>query len=133
MFLGKSSIHSIICTWFLVVAGFPLYYLMPDRDWTYEYWGAPAEIVQSSKSAENPGEKHMQGVYARIFIVRPSARNLSNFRAAGFTTPWMSSCANTHCPVHIATATGMGMGAWIMWNAETDLYWCATIAATKAG
>lgn len=24
---------------FLVVAGFPLCYLMPDRDWNYEYWG----------------------------------------------------------------------------------------------
>lgn len=89
MFLGKSSILSIICTWFLVVAGFPLYYLMPDRDWNYEYWEAPVEIVQSSKIAENPGEKYMQGVYARIFIVRPSTRNLSNFRAAGFT-----SCAH---------------------------------------
>ena len=39
MFLGKSSIYSIICTRFLVVADFPLCYLMPDRDWNYEYWG----------------------------------------------------------------------------------------------
>ena len=56
MFLVKSSIYSIICTRFLVVAGFPLCYLMPDLDWNCEYREAPAEIVKSSMSAENPGE-----------------------------------------------------------------------------
>lgn len=77
---------TIIMIWFLVVAGWPLYYLMPDRDWNYECWGAPEEIVKSSKSGDNPGEKYMKGVYARIFIVRPSAENLTHFRAPGFTS-----------------------------------------------
>ena len=65
--------------WLVLVAGLPVYYLRPDCDWYYARWGAPEEIVKSCRSADNPlyGD---EGVYARIFIVRPSAENLEHFR-----------------------------------------------------
>ncbi len=65
--------------WLIIVAGLPLYYLMPDRDWNYEYWGAPEQIVVSSRSQENPWRRD-EGVYTRIFIARPSAENRQHFK-----------------------------------------------------
>ena len=66
--------------WLIVVAGLPIYYyLLPDRDWNYEYWGAPEEIIISRRNQENRLYKNEQ-VYTRIFIARPSAANKQLFR-----------------------------------------------------
>lgn len=68
--------------WLIVVAGLPIYYyLLPDRDWNYEYWGAPEEILVSSRSRENPWRGD-EGVFTRIFIARPSAENMQQFRVS---------------------------------------------------
>ena len=66
--------------WLIVVAGLPIYYyLLPDRDWNYESWGAPEEIIVSRRSQENRLHGDEQ-VYTRIFIARPSAANKQLFR-----------------------------------------------------
>ena len=66
--------------WLIVVAGLPIYYyLLPDRDWNYESWGAPEEIIVSRRSQENRLHGDEQ-VYTRIFIARPSATNKQLFR-----------------------------------------------------
>ncbi len=66
--------------WLVVVAGLPIYYyLLPERDWNYEDWGAPDVIVVSRKHEENPWRGDEQ-IYSRIFIARPSAANMTHFR-----------------------------------------------------
>lgn len=78
--------------WVFIIAGLPLYYLMPDRDWNYEYWGAPEHIIESDTSPENPFCQGEQ-VYTRIFIARPSAVNMQHFdevSASGSTARRMS-------------------------------------------
>lgn len=77
--IGKRLARCLLILWLVLVAGLPAYYLMPDCDWNYEYWGAPEEIVKSHMSPENPVYQD-EGVYSRIFIVRPSAQNLLLFR-----------------------------------------------------
>lgn len=76
---GRRIWRRLCIIWLIIVAGLPLYYLMPDRDWNYEYWGAPEQIVVSSRSQENPWYSD-EGVYTRIFIARPSAENRQHFR-----------------------------------------------------
>lgn len=78
--------------WVFIIAGLPLYYLMPDRDWNYEYWGAPESIIKTTTSPENPFCQD-EGVYTRIFIARPSAVNMQHFdevSASGSTARRMS-------------------------------------------
>ena len=65
--------------WLALVAGLPLYYLMPDRDWNYEYWGAPEQIIISRMRWSNPWRQD-EGVYSRIFIARPAAAHKVHFR-----------------------------------------------------
>ena len=70
----------LLYIWLIVVAGLPVYYfLLPDRDWNYESWGAPEEIIVSRRSQENRLHGDEQ-VYTRIFIARPSATNKQLFR-----------------------------------------------------
>jgi hypothetical protein len=76
----------LVGVWCFIVAGFPLYYLMPDRDWNYEYWGAPEHIIESDTSPENPFYQD-EGVYTRIFIARPSAVNMQRFDEVSATGP----------------------------------------------
>ncbi len=71
--------RGLLILWLLLVAGLPLYYLMPDRDWNYEYWGAPEQIVKSRMRRDNPWRQD-EGVYTRIFIARPSAEHRQHFR-----------------------------------------------------
>ena len=82
----------LVGVWCFIVAGFPLYYLIPDRDWNYEDWGAPEHIIESDTSPENPFCQGEQ-VYTRIFIARPSAVNMQHFdevSASGSTARRMS-------------------------------------------
>ena len=72
--------------WVFIIAGLPLYYLMPDRDWNYEYWGAPESIIKTTTSPENPFCQGEQ-VYTRIFIARPSAVNMQRFDEVSATGP----------------------------------------------
>ena len=65
--------------WLALVAGLPLYYLMPDRDWNYEYWGAPEQIIISRMRWNNPWHSD-ENVYSRIFVARPSADHRLHFR-----------------------------------------------------
>ncbi len=69
----------LIGCWLLLVAGWPVYYLLPDRDWYYPCWGAPLEILESRRISENPHYRN-ENVYSRVFIVRPSEKNLAYFR-----------------------------------------------------
>ena len=66
----------MIGIWLLLVAGLPVYYLRPERDWYYSSWGSPQEILTSGRLADNPLYKD-EGVYSRVFIVRPSEENLA--------------------------------------------------------
>lgn len=75
---GQRICKGLLILWLMLVAGLPAYYLMPARDWNYEDWGAPEEIVKSRMSWDNPANRE-KGVYARVFIVRPSAQNLAHF------------------------------------------------------
>ena len=65
--------------WLALVAGLPLYYLMPDRDWNYEDWGEPEQIIISRMRWDNPWRQD-EGVYSRIFIARPAAAHKVHFR-----------------------------------------------------
>lgn len=65
--------------WLALVAGLPLYYLMPDRDWNYEDWGAPEQIIISRMRWNHPHHQDEATAHTRVFIVRPSAENLSRF------------------------------------------------------
>jgi hypothetical protein len=76
----------LVGVWCFIVAGFPLYYLMPDRDWNYEDWGAPEQIIKSDTSPENPFCQGEQ-VYTRIFIARPSAVNMQRLGEVSATGP----------------------------------------------
>lgn len=69
--------------WLLLVAGLPIYYLLPNRDWYYGDWGEPQKILESHQISENPLYKD-EGVYTRVFIVRPSEENLDCFRSLPF-------------------------------------------------
>ena len=66
--------------WLLLAVGLPVYYLQPDRDWYYKEWGEPREILESRRISENPLYRN-EGVYTRVFIVRPSEANLDCFRS----------------------------------------------------
>ena len=79
----KGGWQVLLLIWLVLVVGYPIYYLRPDCDWSYAYWGAPEEIVTSCRSSDNPMHGD-EGVYARIFIVRPSVENLACFRGAAY-------------------------------------------------
>lgn len=69
----------LVLIWMLVVAGLPIYYLRSDCDWDYSRWGAPGEILETKRSPEN----HLhgdEGVYTRVFVVRPSKDNYISFK-----------------------------------------------------
>ena len=72
--------------WVFIIAGLPLYYLMPDRDWNYEDWGTPEGIIKTTTSPENPFCQGEQ-VYTRIFIARPSAVNMQHFDEVSASGP----------------------------------------------
>lgn len=74
----KSKMRKFFIVWLIMLAGFPVYYLMPERDWNYQYWGAPQEIVKSRMFLENPAHPGERG-YSRVFIIRPSAENCMRF------------------------------------------------------
>ncbi|MBE6415438.1 MAG: hypothetical protein E7032_02770 [Akkermansiaceae bacterium] len=79
--VGKKRSNSkllLVVIWMLVVAGLPIYYLRPDCDWDYSRWAAPEEILETKQSPEN----HLhgdEGVYTRVFVVRPSKANYISF------------------------------------------------------
>ncbi len=85
----------LVVIWMLVVAGLPIYYLRPDCDWDYSRWAAPEEILETKQSPEN----HLhgdEGVYTRVFVVRPSKANYISFNIKGeqsskSITPFLSS------------------------------------------
>lgn len=70
----------LVGLWLLLVAGWPVYYLLPDRDWHYPCWGEPNEIWESLQLSENPHYRD-EHVYSRVFIVRPSVENLAYVRS----------------------------------------------------
>ena len=65
----------IFILWLLIVLGLPVYYLRPDCDWYYARWGTPEQIVKSRINFDNPLYED-EGVYTRVFVVRPSAETL---------------------------------------------------------
>ena len=69
--------------WLLIVAGLPVYYLRPDCDWYYARWGTPEQIVKSRINFDNPLYED-EGVYTRVFVVRPSAETLELLGADSF-------------------------------------------------
>lgn len=85
----------LVVIWMLVVAGLPIYYLRPDCDWDYSRWAAPEEILETKQSPEN----HLhgdEGVYTRVFVVRPSKANYISFdikreQSRKSITPFLSS------------------------------------------
>ncbi len=79
--------------WLLLVAGWPVYYLQPDRDWYYPCWGAPMEILESHRISENP-HYEKEDVYSRVFVVRPSEENLAYFRSLKYTHCLYSEAVN---------------------------------------
>lgn len=76
---GAKIKRGLLILWLALVAGLPLYYLMPDRDWNYEDWGAPEHIIRSRMRWDNPWRQD-EGVYSRIFIARPAAAHKVHFR-----------------------------------------------------
>ncbi len=76
---GAKIKRGLLILWLALVAGLPLYYLMPDRDWNYEDWGAPEQIIRSRMRWDNPWRQD-EGVYTRIFIARPAAAHKVHFR-----------------------------------------------------
>lgn len=95
---GKKGINRrrwIVGIWLLFVAGLPIYYLRPDCDWDYSRWAAPEEILETKQSPEN----HLhgdEGVYTRVFVVRPSKANYISFdikreQSRKSITPFLSS------------------------------------------
>lgn len=96
--VGKKRSNSkllLVVIWMLVVAGLPIYYLRPDCDWDYSRWAAPEEILETKQSPEN----HLhgdEGVYTRVFVVRPSKANYISFdikreQSRKSITPFLSS------------------------------------------
>ena len=76
---GAKIKRGLLILWLALVAGLPLYYLMPDRDWNYEYWGEPEQIIISRMRWSNPWHSD-ENVYSRIFVARPSADHRQHFR-----------------------------------------------------
>lgn len=75
----------LLIIWLVIVAGLPVYYLRPDCDWYYAQWGTPERIVKSRINFDNPRFED-EGVYTRVFVVRPSAETLARLGEAAFET-----------------------------------------------
>lgn len=69
----------LVGIWLLLVAGLPIYYLRSDCDWDYSRWGAPEAILETKKCPENQLHGD-EGVYTRVFVVRPSKENHLSFK-----------------------------------------------------
>ena len=75
----------IFFLWLLIVLGLPVYYLRPDCDWYYARWGTPEQIVKSRINFDNPLSLYdEEGVYTRVFVVRPSAETLERLSADSY-------------------------------------------------